>query len=53
MRRSQDHRIAAAAHQATPPEARQCDRIVAMARGEVLLDRPVAQTSIEEVTDLL
>jgi simple sugar transport system ATP-binding protein len=30
-----------------------CDRIVAMARGEVVLDRPVAQTSIEEVTDLL
>ncbi|MGA7776252.1 MAG: ATP-binding cassette domain-containing protein [Paraburkholderia sp.] len=30
-----------------------CDRIVAMARGEVVLDRAVADTSIEEVTDLL
>jgi simple sugar transport system ATP-binding protein len=30
-----------------------CDRIVAMARGEVVLDRPVAETSIEEVTELL
>jgi simple sugar transport system ATP-binding protein len=30
-----------------------CDRIVAMARGEVVLDRPVAQTSIEEVTEML
>jgi simple sugar transport system ATP-binding protein len=30
-----------------------CDRIVAMARGEVVLDKPVAQTSIEEVTEML
>src|SRR6202142_3505618 len=30
-----------------------CDRIVAMARGEVVLDRPVAETSIEEVTEML
>jgi simple sugar transport system ATP-binding protein len=30
-----------------------CDRIVAMARGEVVLDRAVADTSIDEVTDLL
>lgn len=30
-----------------------CDRIVAMARGEVVLDRAVTDTSIEEVTDLL
>ena len=30
-----------------------CDRIVAMARGEVVLDRPIGQTSIEEVTELL
>jgi simple sugar transport system ATP-binding protein len=30
-----------------------CDRIVAMARGEVVFDRPVTETSIEEVQDLL
>ncbi|WP_375570551.1 ATP-binding cassette domain-containing protein [Ahrensia marina] len=30
-----------------------CDRIVAMALGEVVLDKPVAETSIDEVHDLL
>lgn len=30
-----------------------CDRIVAMALGEVVLDKPVSQTSIEEVHDML
>ncbi len=26
-----------------------CDRVVAMARGEIVFDRPVAESSIEEV----
>jgi len=30
-----------------------CDRIVAMARGEVVMDKPVAETSIDEVHDYL
>ncbi|CAN0580897.1 unnamed protein product [Ectocarpus sp. 12 AP-2014] len=30
-----------------------CDRIVAMALGEVVLDKPVGETSIDEVHDLL
>ena len=30
-----------------------CDRVVAMALGRVVLDKPVAETSIEEVQDLL
>jgi simple sugar transport system ATP-binding protein len=30
-----------------------CDRIVAMARGEIVFDRPVSLTSIEEVQDYL
>lgn len=30
-----------------------CDRIVAIARGEVVLDGPVSRTSIEEVTGTL
>jgi simple sugar transport system ATP-binding protein len=30
-----------------------CDRIVAMALGQVVLDRPVTETSIEEVSELL
>ncbi|CAM5596759.1 ABC transporter ATP-binding protein [Mycolicibacterium aubagnense] len=30
-----------------------CDRIVAMARGEIVFDRPTAETSIDEVHDLL
>ena len=30
-----------------------CDRIVAMARGEIVFDRPAAATSIEEVQELL
>jgi simple sugar transport system ATP-binding protein len=30
-----------------------CDRIVAMARGEIVFDKPVANTSIEEVQDYL
>jgi simple sugar transport system ATP-binding protein len=30
-----------------------CDRIVAMARGEIVFDKPVGETSIEEVQELL
>ena len=30
-----------------------CDRIVAMARGEIVFDRPTKETSIEEVHELL
>ena len=30
-----------------------CDRIVAMARGEIVFDKPIGETSIEEVQDLL
>ena len=30
-----------------------CDRIVAMALGQVVLDKPVGETSIEEVQDML
>ena len=30
-----------------------CDRIVAMARGEIVFDRPVAECSIEEVHELM
>jgi simple sugar transport system ATP-binding protein len=30
-----------------------CDRIVAMARGEIVFDRPVAETSIDEVQNYL
>lgn len=30
-----------------------CDRIVAMARGEIVFDRPTAETSIDEVHELL
>lgn len=30
-----------------------CDRIVAMARGEIVFDQPVNETSVEEVQDLL
>lgn len=30
-----------------------CDRVVAMALGQVVLDKPIGQTSIEEVQDLL
>jgi simple sugar transport system ATP-binding protein len=30
-----------------------CDRIVAMARGEIVFDQPVSQTSVEEVQELL
>lgn len=30
-----------------------CDRVVAMARGEVVLEKPVAETSIDEVHDYL
>jgi simple sugar transport system ATP-binding protein len=30
-----------------------CDRIVAMARGEIVFDKPVAETSVEEVQELL
>jgi simple sugar transport system ATP-binding protein len=30
-----------------------CDRIVAMARGEIVLDKPVAATSVDEVSDVL
>ena len=30
-----------------------CDRIVAMARGEIVFDKPVGDTSVEEVQELL
>ncbi|KAB2875984.1 MAG: sugar ABC transporter ATP-binding protein [Bauldia sp.] len=30
-----------------------CDRIVAMARGEIVFDQPVSETSVEEVQELL
>ncbi len=30
-----------------------CDRIVAMARGEIVLDKPVGATSVDEVSDVL
>ncbi len=30
-----------------------CDRIVAMARGEIVFDKPVGETSVEEVQELL
>src|SRR5580658_9240926 len=30
-----------------------CDRIVAMARGEIVFDKPVAETSVDEVSDVL
>lgn len=30
-----------------------CDRVIAMARGEVVMDRPIAETSIDEVHGLL
>jgi simple sugar transport system ATP-binding protein len=30
-----------------------CDRIVAMARGEVVFNRPIAETSIDEVADYM
>ncbi len=30
-----------------------CDRIVAMALGQIVLDKPIGQTSIEEVQDIL
>ena len=30
-----------------------CDRIVAMARGEIVFDKPVGKTSVEEVQELL
>ena len=30
-----------------------CDRIVAMALGQIVMDKPVAETSIEEVSELL
>jgi simple sugar transport system ATP-binding protein len=30
-----------------------CDRLVVMARGEIVFDRPTAQTSIEEIYELL
>jgi len=30
-----------------------CDRVVAMARGEVVYDRPIGETSIEEVQEFL
>jgi simple sugar transport system ATP-binding protein len=30
-----------------------CDRVVAMARGEIVLNKPVAETSIDEVHDFL
>jgi simple sugar transport system ATP-binding protein len=30
-----------------------CDRIVAMARGEIVLDKPVRETNVEEVSEVL
>lgn len=30
-----------------------CDRVVAMARGEIVLDKPIEETSIEEVSEVL
>ena len=30
-----------------------CDRIVAMALGKIVLDKPIGETSIEEVQDML
>lgn len=30
-----------------------CDRIVAMARGEIVLDKPVSETSMEEILEVL
>ncbi len=30
-----------------------CDRIVAMARGEIVLDKPVSETSVDAVSDVL
>jgi simple sugar transport system ATP-binding protein len=30
-----------------------CDRVVAMARGEIVLDKQVTETSVEEVSDVL
>jgi simple sugar transport system ATP-binding protein len=30
-----------------------CDRVVAMARGEIVFDKPVAETSVDEVSDAL
>ena len=30
-----------------------CDRVVAMARGEIVYDRPIGETSIEEVQEFL
>jgi simple sugar transport system ATP-binding protein len=30
-----------------------CDRVVGMARGEIVFDKPVAETSVDEVSDVL
>ena len=30
-----------------------CDRVVAMARGEIVFDKQVDETSVEEVSDVL
>lgn len=30
-----------------------CDRVVAMARGEIVYDKPISQTSVDEVSELL
>ncbi|MER8772027.1 ATP-binding cassette domain-containing protein [Mesorhizobium sp. M0220] len=30
-----------------------CDRVVAMARGEIILDKPIGETSIEEIHEVL
>ena len=30
-----------------------CDRVIAMARGEIVFDRPVGETSVDEVQELL
>jgi simple sugar transport system ATP-binding protein len=30
-----------------------CERIVVMARGQMVLDKPVAETNVDEVSDAL
>jgi simple sugar transport system ATP-binding protein len=30
-----------------------CDRVVAMARGEIVFDKPVVETNLDEVSDAL
>jgi simple sugar transport system ATP-binding protein len=30
-----------------------CDRVVAMARGEIVFNKPIAETSIDEIADYM